>query len=378
MSDNTFFAPGARDELHVIQNEADYLSTQKIGQTILDAIPDIALILNDKRQIVAANDHCLAALGVASVSELLGLRPGEAVHCIHATQGPSGCGTSIACRECGAANAIVSCLRTQECVEHECRITAKVAEGEESMDFLARANFVRIGPYPLVLLVLRDNSAEKRKQALERLFFHDVLNTVGGMAGLADLMTVSPAEKSAQYAVTIQHLASSVAEEVTAYRDLVLAEAGNLAVTYSSISLEKLLDEVLESLGHHPACSGRTFTTYVEPGCSVQTDHTLLRRVVINMAKNAAEACARGSEIHLTGECDGNVVMVSVNNPGVIPKPVQSQLFKRSFSTKGESGRGLGTYSIKLFTERYLHGTVSVESCETRGTTFTITLPLSQ
>ena len=39
-----------------------------------------------------------------------------------------------------------------------------------------------------------------------------------------------------------------------------------------------------------------------------------------------------------------------------MPDEVKAQIFERSFSTKGR-GRGIGTYSIKLLTERYLEGT---------------------
>ena len=35
----------------------------------------------------------------------------------------------------------------------------------------------------------------------------------------------------------------------------------------------------------------------------------------------------------------------------------------------------MGTYSIKLFVENYLHGTVSFHSTEQTGTTFIVTLP---
>jgi signal transduction histidine kinase len=56
-----------------------------------------------------------------------------------------------------------------------------------------------------------------------------------------------------------------------------------------------------------------------------------------------------------------------------MPREVQLQLFKRSFTTKG-TGRGLGTYSMKLLTERYLKGRIAFTSSETDGTTFTVTL----
>jgi sensor histidine kinase regulating citrate/malate metabolism len=62
-------------------------------------------------------------------------------------------------------------------------------------------------------------------------------------------------------------------------------------------------------------------------------------------------------------------IYFSIKNPGLIPAEVQSQIFQRSFSTKGK-GRGLGTYSIKLLTERYLNGSVGFTSSIERGTEF--------
>lgn len=65
-----------------------------------------------------------------------------------------------------------------------------------------------------------------------------------------------------------------------------------------------------------------------------------------------------------------------VRNPTVMAHTVQLQVFQRSFSTKGE-GRGLGTYSIKLLTERFLKGKASFTSKEGTGTEFRITIPSS-
>jgi hypothetical protein len=58
-----------------------------------------------------------------------------------------------------------------------------------------------------------------------------------------------------------------------------------------------------------------------------------------------------------------------------MPELVRLQVFRRSFSTKPPAGRGIGTYSAKLITERYLGGSLSFTSSEEEGTTFTVTLP---
>ncbi len=377
LEDQTFFAPGQRDSADLISLEASSASSAHIGQEILNAIPDLAMILNDKRQIVAANQHCLDALGLEFAESLHGQRLGEALRCIHAGQGPNGCGTSVACRQCGATKAMMSCLNSQGSAQYECRITAHEVESdfETSMEFLAKANYVKIGDYGMVLLVLRDISAEKRKDALERLFFHDVLNTVGGMIGLADLMVTVNAAQSNDYAHLIHHLAENVAEEITAHRNLIQAENGTLQVDLANVCVGDIFEEVAEGLRYHPICKGLQIETQAPENCCLRTDRVLLRRIVGNLTKNALEASPKGSTIKLEANSTAEGVKVQVRNPGVIPESIQSQLFKRSFSTKGDVGRGLGTYSIKRFAERFLHGRISFTSGAEDGTVFMVDLP---
>jgi C4-dicarboxylate-specific signal transduction histidine kinase len=107
----------------------------------------------------------------------------------------------------------------------------------------------------------------------------------------------------------------------------------------------------------------------------LHTDSTILKRVVINMLKNALEA-SNGEETICAG-CHhrGDRAVVWVRNRGVIPEAVQFQLFQRFFSTKGK-GRGIGTYSMKLLTERYLGGEVAFSSDTQKGTEFRALLPL--
>ena len=118
-----------------------------------------------------------------------------------------------------------------------------------------------------------------------------------------------------------------------------------------------------------PACERFTF----------RTDPTLLRRAIVNLTKNGLEAIPAGAAVTLSirrAGIDPNrpMVVIEVHNPGVIPREVQLQLFRRSFSTKG-AGRGLGTYGVRLVVEEYLGGSVTVTSSETDGTVFRLEVP---
>ena len=70
--------------------------------------------------------------------------------------------------------------------------------------------------------------------------------------------------------------------------------------------------------------------------------------------------------------------MFAIHNPAVIPEQVQLQVFQRSFSTKGQPGYGIGTYSMKLLGEQYLGGKVAFTSRSPEGTTFTLALAKSR
>jgi len=93
------------------------------------------------------------------------------------------------------------------------------------------------------------------------------------------------------------------------------------------------------------------------------------------MLKNALEASSTGGTVTIGAKAIKNTLEFWVHNESYMPRTSQLQVFQRSFSTKGK-GRGLGTYSIKLLTERYLKGSVSFTSTEAEGTTFSISLPL--
>ena len=108
---------------------------------------------------------------------------------------------------------------------------------------------------------------------------------------------------------------------------------------------------------------------------TIITDRQLLRRVLGNMLKNALEATLPHGTVTLSCMDGGDAMTFCVHNPGVMPPEVQLQIFQRSFSTKGESGRGIGTYSMKLFGERYLGGTIDFVSNQEEGTTFHLRLP---
>jgi signal transduction histidine kinase len=106
----------------------------------------------------------------------------------------------------------------------------------------------------------------------------------------------------------------------------------------------------------------------------VETDPTLVLRVLGNMIVNALEATGPGGAVRLSIEENPEWVTFSVWNDATIPSAIRNRIFQRNVSTKDDMGRGLGTYSMKLFGEQVLGGRVSFTS-DASGTVFRFSLP---
>lgn len=372
----SFHAPAERVPIEIIHRQAGSLSTQPMIPALLNSVQECVLILNAQRQIVFASQNVLEIMPGKSMHDILGLRPGEALDCIHACDCEGGCGTSEFCRECGAVRAILGGLAGRREVK-ECRITRRIKCQEESLDLLVMATPLTHNGEEFCLMSVTDISHEKRRRALERIFFHDVINLAGGADGmLEELAYVAPAELRGD--LEMSHAAvHELLEEVQTQRDLAAAERKELDVHPTRVNSVELLREVVGVYRCHPVAEGK-HVRQLETAAAVDftADPILLKRVLGNLVKNALEACAQGQSVSVTCQRSNGSLSFSVHNPSFMPRESQLQVFQRSFSTKGQ-GRGLGTYSVKILTEGYLQGKVGFTSTQASGTTFFVIVPLA-
>ena len=391
---HTEFAPAERAPRSEVERQYHMLSGLPFVTALLDAVPNMAVVLNKERQIVLANGAFRAFAGVGdeieallgerhgevlncSLLDYLGKRPGEAAECIRSGLTEGGCGTTLFCRTCGAVQAIMNSQESHSQNVQECRMVC--GDKDTPLDLRVWSRPIDINGEEFTVFSVVDISDEKRRKALERIFFHDVLNTADGVKGLAALLSTNglTSDEMRNFAGMMSESADQLVEEINAQRMLTAAESGDLSVHAEEQRSHELLHRTCRHFHSASCAEGRTITLAgTAEDFAFESDPVLISRVLINLTKNALEASGSGGVVTLDCSLDGSWVSFSVHNPAVMPPEVQRQLFTRSFSTKG-SGRGLGTYSIKLISERYLHGSVSFVSEEGKGTTFTVRYPRS-
>ena len=374
MSDNlldTEFLSAEKADLEELKRQHEYFNSMEMVRVFMNSMPTSVLVLNEQRQVICANRYFLDSVGVSDIDEIIGSRIGELFKCDHESQSINGCGTTKFCTVCGTAQAIYQSLNNKSSIK-ECRITRIDAD---ALDYQVWTNPLQIGDERYIIYAIIDKSDEKRRAALERIFFHDILNTAGGIRGFIELMEDSNAEEVKEFIHISYELAERLIEEIESQRELLQAENNELKINLKHFSTFDMLKEIRTLYLSHYVAKNRKI--HLDENCFdgvIKSDKAMMRRVLGNMIKNALEAVPEGETVTISCIQENDNIVFSVHNHTFISEINQLQVFKRSFSTKG-AGRGLGTYSIRLLSERYLGGKVSFISEKDKGTTFFASYP---
>lgn len=373
----TKFATPERNGQEKIRNQASFISDLALIHQLVELVPDAFLVLNKHRQIVFCNKVFADAVGITDMDKVCGLRPGEAFHCVHANEMAGGCGTTEYCIYCGAVNTILLSQKDKEELHcDECSII--VGASNSALNFRVWAKNLTIEGEDYTFFIARDISSEKRRTALERIFFHDILNTAGGIQGVVDLLENAGEEELDELIQLVEFSSGTLIEEINAQKDMLAAESGDLKLQITNLNSKDILKDVCQIYAKHEVAMDKKIA--ISENCDnieFPSDLRLVKRILGNMLKNALEASSQGETVTIGANEESNSIAFWVQNPGVMPKEAQMQVFQRAYSTKG-GDRGLGTYSIKLLGENYLMGKVSFKSEEGEGTVFSLNLPLKK
>jgi len=341
---------------------------------VLSTAGGLVAVLNEHRQLLSLNHAYLDFLGIEEPHAVLGLRPGEAVLCPHAESAPGGCGTGVACRTCGAAIAILAASQSGEPVEDECVVPSQ--RREDDLVLRVRAAPVRMCERTFTLFFLNDISEQRRREALDRTFLHDMNNVVQALVGTSDLLSEAVDGQDRELLDNLRALALRVSSEIASQRALLYGE--RFRALEEPVEVAGLLEEVQRTVVRHPAARGRRVASLPPPGdIDIRTDRHLVERILTNMVINALEASPEGAVVTMHARHAEDAIDLAVHNPGMIPDEARPRVFQRFFTTKRGIGRGHGTYSMKLFGEQVLGGRVSFSTDVLEGTEFVMRLPRS-
>lgn len=373
----TYYASPERSTNDEILAEIKTIHSSPVITGLLNMVSGLLVVVNQHRQIVACNNTFLKTLNISNPEKVLGLRPGEALCCTHVIKSKMDCGTTEFCSTCGAAIAMVASQETNKPVEKICNISINKIEKTIDLVFSVRAQPITVTNAPFLLLFLQDITAYQQKAALERTFLHDISNMIASLAGASELLceNLHQNEKLAQ---DLFRMVQRLHQEVSIQKKLLKNSTHICQPIWTRTSSGQIVRELEMFYKNHPATENKIIEFDEGPDdLYLTTDISLAMRVLCNMLTNALEAADPNEKIKVWVEQVDSQVRFNVKNMRIIPDDIARRIFERNFSTKSESesGRGIGTYSMKLFGEKILGGQVDFSSSHATGTIFTFSLP---
>lgn len=356
---------------------SNFTESNKALVDILYSIPNIILIVNNKRELLFSNKS-LNAIFEIDETELMGKLFGEVFNCVNAGSNSAGCGFAEGCELCGTFNAINEVIKTQETITKECRILSNSKNKIIAYDLSVTVSPLFIEQNYYNLVTLNDISTTKRKKALEKIFYHDILNTVGSLNVLIQYIPTEECSEDMQEIFgELKIIAKRLVDEIITQRDFEAAESGELKINLTEINSLNFINDLIFQIQFYNTSKNKTIKINNDfTNISFFSDKILLSRIITNILKNALEASKQNEVVTVGCKKLEDNILFWVNNPAYIEPEIQMQIFQRNFSTKGNN-RGIGTFSIKLFAENYLNGKIYFNSDKNSGTTFYLEVPIT-
>lgn len=204
-------------------------------------------------------------------------------------------------------------------------------------------------------------------QKLIRVMGHEIMNSITPIISLSETLSTREVEYSQmQQGMQVIHKRSKgLLEFVENYRRITRIPAP----VKEKVTLAELFSGIAELIPND-------YISFAQPATqiSIKADRTQIEQVLINIIKNAIEACAEvpspqiqvKSSVSETGAVS---ITVSDNGPGILPN-VLDKIFIPFFTTK-ENGSGIGLSLCKQI--MHLHGgNITARSTPEQGSQFTL------
>jgi signal transduction histidine kinase len=233
---------------------------------------------------------------------------------------------------------------------------------------------------------LRD--ADRSRRQLLADVSHELMTPLTAMRGYLETLAlpgaVADEQARARYLGIVTEETLRLEAIIGDLLDLARLEGGGGALSYDTVSLERLFERAFARHQGALAESGVTLDRRIAPGAeTVAGDERRLEQVLQNLVANAVRHTPRGGRIALTAGGDGDDIIIVVEDSGPgIPAEHLPHVFDRFYRVDSardarSGGSGLGLSIVRAVVEQH-GGRVSAANGAAGGARFELRLPATR
>ncbi len=217
-------------------------------------------------------------------------------------------------------------------------------------------------------------STARQFEAYSRLsafVIHDLKNLVAQVS-----LIVKNAEKHKHNPEFIEDAIDTLENVVKKMQNLVnQLRQRNVQDSRSTFDMVKVIQDIVKQQSAHKPVPA--FTTELTE-CCINGEQEKISAILGHLIQNAQDATEDNGLIMISLEETGRNAIIKITDTGIgmDEKFIAERLFKPFDTTKGNAGMGIGVYEARSYILKH-SGYIHVDSEPGKGTTFTITLPLS-
>lgn len=236
--------------------------------------------------------------------------------------------------------------------------------------------------YKVVALLREKYSAEKKQKLYMSDMLSDISHQIKTPLTAIQLMTelLEQAElddeKRLQYAEKIDSQVTRITWLIRNLLTLSQLEAGVLEMKFNTVSLDKIVEQLHNSLDIMAELKGVGLDINIPHGLMINADIHWLREALMNLVKNCIEHTDEGGNVKISAEQNNLFTCLTVedNGSGISEKDLP-HIFERFYKAKNTSAQsvGIGLSLAKQIISAH-NGTLLADSVLGEGTRFTLKL----
>jgi signal transduction histidine kinase len=207
---------------------------------------------------------------------------------------------------------------------------------------------------------------------------HDILNPVFRMKRILGLLEVTAKERNPSELELLGSLTSNL-KRLSGYAEQLkqIQRSASASRVPAATDLSEEANRLVAELAHDPDANekGVRIVQSYSGQCVTSADKDTMARVLENLLRNAIHASRPGGEIRVSAVPEDDFIALSVQDfgHGILPEH-SAKVFEPGFTTKINTGTGLGLFVVKELCEKS-GGNISLVSASAEGTTFIARFP---